>query len=92
MLLQGCGLLVYSDHFQVVDEHLLKLHVAAVEVNSEFDVVLEKVVEVTASPMPIVFAHQWFLEPRVVGKFKRQVNDLEGLLASKIYQKEPLSC
>ena len=42
--------------------------------------------------MPVVFSHHWFLEPCVVGKFKRQVNNLEGLLASKIYQKEPLSC
>ena len=44
MLFQRFWLLVYSDHFQVVDEHLLELQVAAIEVNSEFDVVFKKVV------------------------------------------------
>jgi hypothetical protein len=65
--------------------------VTTVEVNFEFNVVLEKVIEVAASAMPVVFSHHWFLELGVVSKFKRQVDDLEVALASKIYQEEPLS-
>jgi hypothetical protein len=61
---------------------LLKLDVAALEVNFEFNVVFEKVIEVAASAMPVVFAYHWFLEPGVVCKFKRQVNDLKLCFAS----------
>ncbi len=82
MFWQGQRLFVDSNHFKVVDEHLLKLHVAALEVNFKFNVVFEKVIEVAASPMPVVFAYDWFLEPGVVCEFKRQVNDLELCFAS----------